>query len=183
MHDAANEDHLPAPAEDAPAPPAHGAPEARRLIGSPFFAGGLAGLSAPDALRGARALVADPDPRSAERLCGWLWSWELEIACTGDAQGAAGLLAGAIVTGRPYRVVVCELAWPGGVPPTLAAHLWQLEAQGNTGVVLTCAASDADKRMAEAGLGQTLPVLRKPLDRETLLAAVSARLDGPELDW
>lgn len=185
MDDAANADQAPAPVEAAAAaaqPPAGG------TIGSPFFAGGLAGLAAPDVLRGARALVANPDPRAAEQLCGWLCSWELEVACTGDALGAAGLLAGAIVTGRPYRVVVCELTWPEGVPPALAAHLWQLEAQGQTGVVLTCAAGDADtgrieKLRAEAGLGQMIPVLRAPFDGDALLAAISARLEGTEPDW
>lgn len=185
MDDAANADQAPASAEAAAAaaqPPAGG------VIGSPFFAGGLAGLAAPDVLRGVRALVATPDLRAAEQLCGWLCSWELEVACTGDALGAAGLLAGAIVTGRPYRVVVCELTWPGGVPPALAAHLWQLEAQGQTGVVLTSAAGDADtgrieKLRAEAGLGPTIPVLHAPFDADALLTAISARLEGTEPNW
>jgi CheY-like chemotaxis protein len=125
------------------------------------------------------ALVADPDPHSAELLCEWLWPRGLEVACTGDAHGAAGLLAGAIVTARPYQVVVCELVWPDGMPPELAAHLWQLTTQGATRTVLTCATGDPATALAAASLDPTLPVLRKPLTSAQLLAAVSGPARRP----
>ena len=125
-------------------------------------------------LAGLRVLVVDDEPDTREMLISTLEAASAEVMGAADAEEALALLISA-----PPDVIVSDLAMPrmGGIDLVRELRRMQPDAGGRTpAVALSAHARSEDRALAlESGFQE---YLTKPVEPETLLAAVAA-LAGP----
>jgi signal transduction histidine kinase/DNA-binding NarL/FixJ family response regulator len=127
-----------------------------------------------DRLRGARVLAVSGETTARRVLCDQLRSWHLEVDVAGDAAAALAGLRGAAVDGRPYVLVVVDLATPGvdglGLARAIATDD-QIRAP-----VIELSSNRAEDAAAARSSGLSIDVLSKPAHSSRLFETVAAAL-------
>jgi Amt family ammonium transporter len=127
-----------------------------------------------DRLRGARVLAVSGETTARRVLCDQLRSWHLEVDVAGDAAAALAGLRGAAVDGRPYVLVVVDLATPDvdglGLARAIATDD-QIRAP-----VIELSSNRAEDAAAARSSGLSIDVLSKPAHSSRLFETVAAAL-------
>ena len=123
-------------------------------------------------------LVVDHNPTSRRTLEEWLRGWGAEPTTVGDGPSALEALRRAAAAGRPYGLVVLDLASPGPASGSSSTRLLQLPGRLAT-AALFLIVDDQAKEVAKCDEVEPSLCLMKPVQEEELLDAVCGVLSLP----